>query len=149
MLCAALAGAAIALGGCGETADAGSSGGSSTARAVASTALVTLRLDAGSYSLADSTTTIRGAATRGARVTVNGHRAPLHGRRWSRTLQLHLGPNRVTVKATLLGHPTARKSITVTREKTAAREAQPSSSARRTISGVLGGVPAGTRASRS
>jgi Protein of unknown function (DUF3761)/Glucodextranase, domain B len=120
LLCAALAGAAVALGGCGEAAVAGSNGGSSAARAVASTAPVTLRLDAGSYSVADSTTTITGTAARGSRVTVNGHRAPLHGRRWSRTLQLQLGPNRVAIKATLPGHAAARQSITVTREKTAA-----------------------------
>ena len=120
LLCVALTGAAVALGGCGEAADAGSSGGSPSAHAVASATTVALHVDSGSYSLEGATTTIRGTATRGSRVTVNGHRASLHGRHWSRTLQLHLGPNRVAIKATLAGHSAARQSITVTREKTAA-----------------------------
>jgi Tfp pilus assembly protein FimV len=114
-----LAGGAIAVGGCGDTAEAGSTVGSSPAAAAAS-APVTLHLDAGSYSLASPTTTITGTATRGSRVTVNGHRASMRGNRWSETLHLHLGPNRVIVEATLKGHRAARKAITVTREETPA-----------------------------
>jgi hypothetical protein len=120
LLCAVLAGAAIALGGCGDTADAGSKGGSSPAGGAASAAPVALHLDAGNYSLASSTTTIRGTVGRGSNVMVNGHRASMHGGHWSRTLRLHLGQNRVTVEATLRGHPATRKTITVTREETSA-----------------------------
>jgi resuscitation-promoting factor RpfB len=120
LLCAVLAGGAIALGGCGDTADAGPKGGPSLAGAAASAAPVALHLDAGDYSLASSTTTIRGTAARGSKVTVNGHRASLHGGHWSGTLHLHLGQNRVTIEATLKGHPATRKTITVTREKTSA-----------------------------
>jgi hypothetical protein len=35
-------------------------------------------------------------------------------------LHLHLGENRITVRATLSGHAASRKTITVTREKTGA-----------------------------
>jgi hypothetical protein len=120
LLCAVLAGAAIALGGCGDTADAGSKGGSSPAGAAASAALVALHLDTGNYSLASSTTTIRGTVARGSNVTVNRHRASMHGGHWGRTLHLHLGQNRVTVEATLRGHSATRKTITVIREETSA-----------------------------
>jgi hypothetical protein len=79
---------------------------------------VALHLDTGSYSLASSTTTITGTATRGSRVTVNGHRASMRGDHWGETLYLHLGSNRVNVKATLKGRRATRKTITVTREET-------------------------------
>jgi hypothetical protein len=117
LLCSVLIGGAIALGGCGDTAEAGSAVGSSPVAAAASAA-VTLHLDAGSYSLASSTTTITGTAIRGARVTVNGHHASMRGNRWGETLHLHLGPNRVVVEAALKGHRAARRTITVTREET-------------------------------
>jgi Protein of unknown function (DUF3761)/Glucodextranase, domain B len=117
LLCAVLAGGAIALGGCGETANTASNGEISPAAAVASAAPVALHLNAGNYSLAGSTTTLRGTVAYGAKVTVNGQRALVHGVHWSKALHLHLGQNRVTVEATLKGHRAARKTITVTREK--------------------------------
>jgi hypothetical protein len=79
---------------------------------------VALHLNAGGYSLSGSSTTIRGTVARGAKVRVNGHRASVHAGHWSSELHLHLGGNRVTVEATLSGHETSRKMITVTREKT-------------------------------
>lgn len=118
LLCGAAVGALV-LGGCGETAAAGPKGGSPAGKIVSASA-VALHLDTGSYSVTSSTTTIKGTVTRGSRVTVNGHRASIHGRYWSRTLHLRLGSNRVTVAATLKGHPAVRKTITVTREKSTA-----------------------------
>ncbi len=53
---------------------------------------------------------------------MNGHRVANRAGRWSETLHLHLGENRVTVTATLGGHGTSRKAILVTREKTAAEQ---------------------------
>jgi hypothetical protein len=81
---------------------------------------VALRLNAGSYSLSASSTTISGTAARGARVAVNGHRVSNHAGHWGRTLHLHLGENRITVRATLSGHAASRRTIAVTREKTGA-----------------------------
>lgn len=60
-----------------------------------------------------------------SRITVNGHLAVLHGTRWSATLKLNLGENRVKVRATLKGHRPNLKAITVTRERSSAElEAQ-------------------------
>lgn len=81
---------------------------------------VPLHLNAGSYSLSGSSTTISGTVARGARITVNGHRVSNHAGHWRRTLHLHIGENRITVRATLSGNAANRKMITVTREKTAA-----------------------------
>lgn len=81
---------------------------------------VALHLNAGSYSLSASSTTINGTAARGARITVNGHRVSNQAGHWGRTLHLHLGENRITVRATLSGHAASRRTITVTREKTGA-----------------------------
>lgn len=81
---------------------------------------VPLHLNAGSYSLAGSRTTISGTVALGARITVDGHRVSNHAGHWRRTLHLHIGENRITVRATLSGNAANRKIITVTREKTAA-----------------------------
>lgn len=130
MLCALLS-AALALGSCGNSATAGSNGGPSTTGAGARTAATAgsvihlrLHLDAGDYSVASATTTIRGTVTRGAKVTANGRSAPVRRGRWSATVHLHLGSNRVTVNATLRGQTPIRKTITVTREKSAAEVEQ-------------------------
>ncbi len=80
---------------------------------------VPLHLNAGSYSLAGSRTTISGTVAPGARITVDGHRVSNHAGHWRRTLRLHIGKNRITVRATLSGNA-ANKMITVTREKTSA-----------------------------
>jgi hypothetical protein len=120
LACVALASVVTAVGGCGESADAGSSGGSSAMGVSASVAHVSLHLDVGSFSLESANATIAGTVTPGSRVTVNHQRASVHGHRWSKALALHLGDNRVTVAATLSGRRTARKTITVTREKSSA-----------------------------
>lgn len=123
-VCAALAVVAIALAGCGESADAGSKGEPSaveTAVAVATVASpVSLHLDVGSFSSESSSARISGTVTSGSKVTVNHHRASVHGRHWSKTLELHLGDNHVTVRATHSGRRSARKTIIVTREKSTA-----------------------------
>ncbi len=64
--------------------------------------------------------TITGTVTPGSKITVNHRRASVHGHRWSKTLQLHLGENSVTVTATHSGRRSARKRITITREKSSA-----------------------------
>jgi hypothetical protein len=117
---AILALAILALGGCGEAADAGSKGESPAVGVSASVAPVSLRLDVGSFSSESASATISGTVTAGAKVTVNHHRASVDGRHWSKRLALHLGDNRVTVRATLSGRRSARKTITVTREKSSA-----------------------------
>jgi hypothetical protein len=124
---AVLAVAILALGGCGESADAGSKGEPSAAGASTAVAHViapvSLHLDVGSFSSESTSATISGTVTPGSKVTVNHHRASVHGRHWSKTLELHLGDNHVTVRATHSGRRSARKTIIVTREKNSA-EAQ-------------------------
>jgi hypothetical protein len=134
----ALAAGASAIGGCGEAVEAGSKVGSPAPRASTAVAPVSLHLDVGSFSLESSSATITGTVTAGSRVTVNHRGASVHGRRWSKTLQLHLGDNHVTVVATHGGRRPARRTITVTRENSAAeveaeaREAQEQSAPRPT-----------------
>jgi hypothetical protein len=117
---AILAVAFLALGGCGEAADAGSKGESPAVGVSASVTPVSLHLDVGSFSSESASATISGTVTAGAKVTVNHHRASVDGHRWGKRLALHLGDNRVTVRATLSGRRSARKTITVTREKSSA-----------------------------
>ncbi|MGN6371892.1 MAG: DUF3761 domain-containing protein [Solirubrobacteraceae bacterium] len=81
---------------------------------------LTLHLDAGDYTVASATTSIRGTVTRGAKVTINGRRVSVRSGRWNATLHLRLGSNTVAVKATLGGRRSVSKTITVTREKSAA-----------------------------
>lgn len=119
LACAALALVAIALAGCGEAADAGSA---ASASAHGQRARVVLHLDVGSYSLASPSATISGTVTPGSKVTVNHHRATVHGHRWHERLSLRLGENRVTVRATLAGRLPTHQTITLTREKSVAEE---------------------------
>lgn len=113
-----------ALGGCGGTTSATTSA-QVAASAKVSPARVALHIDTGSYSLAAPSTTVSGTVTRGASVRVNGRSVAVHSGRWSRTLALHLGRNRIGVAATMQGHAPAAKSISVTRERSAAElEAQ-------------------------
>jgi hypothetical protein len=114
--------ATCALCGCGSA-----SGGATNAQRNASGAApepaagrVALRLNAGSYSLPAARTTISGSVTRGASVRVNGRVVHVHAGRWRRTLALHLGGNHVAVEATMQGRAPARKSIRVTRKRSAA-----------------------------
>jgi hypothetical protein len=111
-----------ALCGCGST-----GGGATNAESAASATApesaagrVSLHLNAGSYSLSAASTTISGTVTRGASVTVNGRVVRVHSGRWTRTLALHLGRNRVTVAATMHGRAPAGASIGITRESSPA-----------------------------
>jgi hypothetical protein len=116
---------AIALGGCGESADAGSKGEASSVAVTAASPRVSLHLDVGSFSSDSASATISGTVTPGSKVMVNRHRASVRGHHWSEALSLHLGENRVTVSATHDGRHRVRKTITITREKSAAEvEAQ-------------------------
>jgi hypothetical protein len=121
---AALVVAILALGGCGESADAGSKGEQSAVEASTTAAPavspVSLHLDVGSFSSESASARISGTVTTGSKVTVNHHRAPVHGYRWSETVELHLGDNHVTVRASHSGRRLARKTIVVTREKSSA-----------------------------
>ncbi len=119
LLFAAIVVGAIALGGCGESADAGLQGGTSVG-GTASVSRVSLHLDVGSFSSDSASATISGTVTPGSKVTVNHHRASVYGHHWSEVLGLHLGENRVTVSATHDGRHSVRKTITITREKSAA-----------------------------
>jgi hypothetical protein len=114
-----------ALCGCGST-----GGGATNAKSAASATApesaagrVSLHLNAGSYSLSAASTTISGTVTRGASVTVNGRVVRVHSGRWTRTLALHLGRNRVTVASTMHGRAPSSASIGITREITRERSA--------------------------
>jgi len=120
LLLAGLAALSVACAGCGEAADAGAGGGSASSQAVVATAHIALHLDVGNFSQTGPNAVIRGTVTRGARVTVNRQRASVHGTHWSKTLHLRLGENTVSVVATLAGRRSVHKTITVTREKSAA-----------------------------
>jgi Protein of unknown function (DUF3761)/Glucodextranase, domain B len=111
------------LSGCGSTTGgttSAQSAASSTASAEAAVARIALHLNAGSYSLTASSTSVSGSVTPGASVRVNGHIANVRSGRWSRILGLHLGRNSVVVAATMHGRTPASKSITVTRKRSAA-----------------------------
>jgi hypothetical protein len=129
----AILSAVLALGGCAQTSEAGSTAASTSATGSIAAVSVALHIDVGSYSLESPSATIAGTVTPGSRVTLNHHRASVHGRRWSKTLQLHLGENRVTVRATLNGRRGASKTITLTREKSSSEiEAENRASERET-----------------
>jgi hypothetical protein len=100
--------------GCGETTT------TSGAASGASTTQLVLHLDAGSYPVTASRTILRGNATRGASVEVNGAFVSLHNGRWQRVLKPHVGVNRVLVEATMSGHAPVTRSIVVTRHRTPA-----------------------------
>lgn len=129
----AILSAALALGGCAKTSEVGSIASSASPTATTAAVSVALHVDVGSYSLESPTATIAGTVTPGSRVTLNHHRASVHGRRWSKTLQLHLGENRITVMASLNGRRSASKTITLTREKSSSEiEAEKLASERET-----------------
>jgi hypothetical protein len=113
----------VAVCGCGSTTSGTTSVqsvASATAPAEAAAKRVALHLNTGSYWLSAPTTTVSGTVTRGASVKVNGGIARVNSGRWSRTLALHLGRNGVAVSATMSGRIPARKSIAVTRKRSAA-----------------------------
>jgi len=113
------------MGGC-------ASSSSSQASSAASTTPLVLHLDAGSYSVTSSRTIVRGEATRGASVEVDGQFVSVRNGRWHRALQLHVGANRVLVEATMRGHAPVVRSITVTRHQTSA-EVESRARARREV----------------
>ncbi len=59
---------------------------------------------------------LRGTTTRGAIVTVNGHRAQVRRGRWRRTVSLSRGENELVVKARKAGADPSSTSITLTRK---------------------------------
>jgi hypothetical protein len=112
-----------ALCGCGGTTSATTS--AQVVASVKAPAHVALHIDTGSYSLAAPSTTVSGTVTRGASVRVNGRPIPVRSGHWSLTLALHLGRNRIGVAAVMQGRAPAAKSISITRERSAAElEAQ-------------------------
>ena len=135
MLCASLAAAVVTFCGCGSTTvvSPGTQGASLLRNAESAAAPVALHLDTGSYSLSGASTTLSGTVARGSKVRVNGRPVSVRAGHWSRTLELRLGKNRVTVEARLRGHAATRRTITVTREKTSEEiEAGPPAVARKT-----------------
>jgi Protein of unknown function (DUF3761) len=111
------------LGGCAS---------SSSSQASSATTPLVLHLDAGSYSVVSSQTTLRGEATRGASIEVDGQFVSVRSGRWHRVLGLHIGANRVLVEATMRGHAPVVRSITVTRHRTSA-EVESRARARRQV----------------
>jgi hypothetical protein len=100
------------MGGC-------ASSSSSQASSATASPLI-LHLDAGSYSVTSSHTTLRGEAARGASVEVDGELVSVRSGRWHRVLELRIGANHVSVEATMRGHAPVVRSITVTRHRTSA-----------------------------
>jgi Tfp pilus assembly protein FimV len=85
-----------------------------------STAPLALHLNTGTYAVTGAHTTLRGTATRGAAVEINGHVVPNRRGRWGRQLRLHLGSNHILVTASMRGQAPVAKAITVTRHRTSA-----------------------------
>jgi Host cell surface-exposed lipoprotein/Protein of unknown function (DUF2510)/Glucodextranase, domain B len=86
---------------------------------------VALKLDTGDYSVTSSHTTLHGTTTAGAAVSVDNASAHVHATHWSKTVALEIGSNTMTVEATLSGHESTSKTISVTRHHTQAElEAQ-------------------------
>ncbi len=81
---------------------------------------VALKLDTGDYSMTGPHTTIHGTVTAGAAVSVDNASAHVHGTHWSKTVALEIGSNTMTVEATLSGHESTNKTISVTRHHTQA-----------------------------
>lgn len=108
---------ATVLGGCGSTEKAAAGTRVTNAAAVvgAKTLRVALHLSRGNYSLASSSTTLRGTATEGASITVNGRTVAAHHGRWDARLRLHIGNNSVRVVATMVDRVSANAIITITR----------------------------------
>jgi hypothetical protein len=132
--------ACAAMGGC-------ASSSSSQASSATASPLI-LHLDAGSYSVTSSRTTLRGEATRGASVEVDGQFVSLRDGRWQRVLGLRTGANRVLVEATMRGHAPVVRSITVTRHQTSA-ELESRARARREAEVLSGEKPAAEKASEA
>jgi hypothetical protein len=108
------------LSGCGTATTSGTAAQPKTVALAASLRPIVLRLDVGSYTVSGPVTTLRGSATRGASVEVNDQFVPLQHGRWQRKLQPHVGANRVVVRATMSRHAPVVRTITVTRDRTAA-----------------------------
>jgi Host cell surface-exposed lipoprotein/Protein of unknown function (DUF2510)/Glucodextranase, domain B len=86
---------------------------------------VALKLDTGDYSVTSSHTTLHGTTTAGAAVSVDNASAHVDATHWSKTVALEIGSNTMTVEATLSGHESTSKTISVTRHHTQAElEAQ-------------------------
>jgi hypothetical protein len=118
-LCAVVATASVLIG-CGGTRTTSGTASRGEAESGASIARLALHLGAGSYAITASRTTLRGSATHGASVEVNGAFVPLHDGRWQRVLRPHVGRNRVLVEASMSGHAPVIHSIIVTRHRTPA-----------------------------
>jgi Protein of unknown function (DUF3761) len=116
--------ACVVMGGCASSSSSQVSSGTASS--------LVLHLDAGSYSVTSARTTLRGEATRGASVEVDGEFVSVRSGRWHRVLELRIGANRVLVEATMRGHAPAVRSITVTRHRTSA-EAESRARARREV----------------
>jgi hypothetical protein len=81
---------------------------------------VALKLDTGGYAVTSSHTTLHGRTTAGATVTVEGGPAHVHGTHWSKIVALEIGSNVVSVEATMAGHESKSRTITVIRHHTQA-----------------------------
>lgn len=95
-------------------------GVSTASRPTASTRPLVLHLDTGSYTTESPNLSLSGTATAGASVKIDGRFVALHDGRWRSALRPHLGANGIVVVATMPGHATVVKSITITRRRSAA-----------------------------
>ncbi len=115
---------AATLAGCAgsssSTTEATSGASTSQATSEARVPPVALHLRRGSYSVSVPATTISGTVSKGASVSVNDTEATVHFGRWRDRLHLHIGSNRVEVKATMSGRASTTRIVRVVRHHSAA-----------------------------
>ncbi len=102
------------------TTESAKSGVVSTTPSAPAATPVALKLDTGDYSVTSTHTTLHGTTTAGAAVSVDNASAQVHATHWSKTVALEIGSNTMTVEATLSGHESTSKTISVTRHHTQA-----------------------------
>jgi hypothetical protein len=114
---------AATLAGCGSSATS-----TTKATAVGSTSQaqpekvlpVSLHLRQAGYSVSVPRTMISGTASKGASISINGAEATVHSGRWHHRLHLHIGSNKVEVKATIGGRASTTRVIHIVRHHSAA-----------------------------
>lgn len=125
LLSVALLASVLGIGACGGAAgpgahsQAGGSGGDG-ARVAVSESRVALHVNGSSHTVRRARARLAGTVTRGSKVSVDGRRAGVRGGHWHRSVHLHLGRNAISVRATHPGDRTARRTVQITRRRSAA-----------------------------
>jgi hypothetical protein len=123
--------AALAMTGCGPANSGNTSSGQPAAnvaqtqtQSTPSTPRLDLTVSNDNATVYSNRYILRGIVTRGAKVTVDGDRAKVHGHRWSVAVRLHgTGDHPFTITADKRGWESAQSDATVTRKLTAAERA--------------------------